>query len=48
MKAASRWRAVRTNFSIMPGTSSMVANAPWPPAHPVSGWVATTVAVRGA
>ena len=47
MKAARRWRAVRTSLSIMPGTSSMVANASWPPTQPDSGSVATTVAVRG-
>ena len=48
MKAASRWRAVRTSLPIMPGTSSMVAKASWPPTQPDSGSVATTVAVRGA
>ncbi len=47
MKAASRWRAVRTILSITPGTSSMEAKAPWPPTHPVNDSVATTVAVRG-
>ena len=48
MNAASRWRAVRTSLSIMPGISSMVANASRPPTQPVRGTVATTVAVRGA
>ena len=47
MNAASRWRAVRTSLSSMPGISSMVANASRPPTQPVSRSVATTVAVRG-
>ena len=33
---------------MMPGTSSIVANASRPPTQPVSGSVAMTVAVRGA
>ena len=47
MNAARRWRAIRTNLSIMPGSSSIVAKASRPPTQPVSGSVATTVAVRG-
>ena len=47
MNAARRWRAIRTNLSIMPGSSSNVAKASRPPTQPVSRSVATTVAVRG-
>ncbi len=45
--AASRWRAVRTNRSVMPGSSAIIAKAAWSPMYPTSGSVVVTVAVRG-
>ena len=48
MNAARRWRAIRTNLSILPGISSRVENTSRSPTQPDSGSVATTVALRGA
>jgi len=47
MKAARRWRAVRSSRGMMPGMCTTRMKASLSPIQPVNGLVVVTVAVRG-